>query len=75
MDIYNSQTSSAVVNPNATERNIAGTSNNVVTFPFRINKIDIKTNNSKIVFTQEDNGISQEEEKNYYKKTLKSKLI
>lgn len=75
MDIYNSQTNSAVVSPNVIERNMAGTSSNVVTFPFSIKKIDIKTNNSKIVFTQEDNGISQEEEKNYYKKTLKSKLI
>lgn len=76
MDIYNSQTNSAVIDPNITEKNMnGGTSNNVVVFPFRINRIDIKTNNNKIVFTQEDSGISQEEEKNYYKKTLKSKLI
>ena len=75
MDIYNSQTNSAVIAPNITEKNMAGTSSNIVVFPFRINKIDIKTNNNKIVFTQEDSGISQEEEKNYYKKTLRSKLI
>lgn len=76
MDIYNSQTSSAIISPNITEKDTSGnTSNNVVIFPFRINKINIKTDNNKILFTQEDSGISQEEEKNYYKKTLKSKLI
>ena len=76
MDIYNSQTNSVVIPPNQTERNITGgTSNQGFELPFRINKVDIKTNNNKILFTKEDSGITQEEEKDYYKKTLKSKLI
>jgi len=76
MDIYNSQTNSAVISPNQTERNITGgTSNQGFELPFRINKVDLKTNNNKILFTKEDSGITQEEEKDYYKKTLKSKLI
>lgn len=76
MDIYNSQTNSAVMSPNQSERaTTSGTSNKGFEAPFRINVVNIKTNNSKIVFTKEDSGVSQEEEKDYYKKTLKSKLI
>lgn len=76
MDTYNSQTNSAVISPIQTEKNITGgTSSQGFELPFRINKIDIKTNNNKILFTKEDSGITEEEEKDYYKKTLKSKLV
>ncbi|MFZ2303332.1 MAG: hypothetical protein WAV98_00900 [Minisyncoccia bacterium] len=76
MDIYNSQTNSAATSPNQTERTMtSGTSNKVFGSPFRINVVNIKTNTNKIIFTKEDGGVSREEEKDYYKKTLKSKLI
>ena len=73
---YSSQTNSAVTSPSQTERiTTGGTSGQNFGVPFRINVVNIKTNNNKIVFTKEDSGVSQEEEKDYYKKTLKSKLI
>lgn len=76
MNIHNSQTNSAVISLGQTERAMSGgTSNKRFEPPFRINIVNIKTNNNKIVFTKEDSGVSQEEEKDYYKKTLKSKLI
>jgi len=58
------------------ERSMANsTSAKVIEVPYRINVINIKTNINKITNVEENNNISHEEEKDYYKKTLKSKFV
>jgi hypothetical protein len=75
MNIHNLQNNSAVVFSGQTERvTTSGTSGQNFEPLFRINLIRIQTKSNKILFTKEDSGVTQEEEKNYYKKTLKSKL-
>lgn len=53
----------------------SGTSPSVPTPTFRINVSAIKTEIGKLILTNEDTGISPEEERNYYEKTLKGRLI
>lgn len=75
MYTYNSQTNSAVASPSQIEKTGGSTSTQGFEAPFRINIVSLKANNNKILFRQEDNGITQEEEKNYYKETLRGRLI
>jgi hypothetical protein len=73
--MYNQQNTNATMSLNQVEKiHSNSTSGNIFKPSFNLNLIKIDTRNDKVIFTKEENGVSKEEEKNYYKKTLRSKL-